>query len=234
MANGDASLPGYRGLRGQILLEVKKFQPVTAKQLSSVFGVSANAIRRHLKELELAGLVHFGREQHGLGAPAFAYRLTDEGEALFPNGYRDALTELLEQVAERDGRGAVVRLFEERYAQLTRKLQSELAVAPHERRLEVVARVMTEAGYMADWSETDGAFRFAEHNCALRAVVQRFPEVCAAEEQFLKDVLGAEVERQAHIVSGCNACEYAISFGAASPVVVPTPRKTAAPDQRQP
>lgn len=229
MANGDALVPGYRGMRGQILLEVKKSQPITAKQLSGVFGVSANAVRRHLKELELGGLVRFGREQHRLGAPAFAYRLTDEGEALFPNGYRDALTGLLEQVAERDGRDAVVGLFEERYAKLTRKLQSELALAPRERRLEVVTRIMTEAGYMAEWSESAGVFSFAEHNCALRAVVRRFPEVCAAEEKFLKDVLGANVARRAHIASGCNACEYAISFGASdTPVVTLAPRKTAA------
>lgn len=208
-----AALAGHRGLRGQVLLEVKKSQPITAKQLSSVFGVSANAVRRHLKELELEGLVRFGREQHGLGAPAFAYRLTEGGEALFPNGYRDALTELLRYVEEKEGRAAVVAMFEARYAELTRRLQAELAVAPRERRLEVVAQVMSDAGYMADWSEADGAFRLAEHNCAIRAVVQRFPEVCAVEEKFLREVLGAEVvERQAHIASGCNACEYVIGF----------------------
>jgi predicted ArsR family transcriptional regulator len=51
----------------------------------------------------------------------------------------------------------------------------------------------------------------------MRAVVERYPEICAAEERFLREVLTAEVERHAHIVSGCNACEYAISFGAARP-----------------
>ncbi len=51
------------------------------------------------------------------------------------------------------------------------------------------------------------------HNCAIRAVAERFPEVCSAEQQFLRDVLGAAVERRTHIASGCNACEYAITFG---------------------
>jgi predicted ArsR family transcriptional regulator len=41
--------------------------------------------------------------------------------------------------------------------------------------------------------------------------------VCAAEERFLTAVLGGSVERRAHIVSGCNACEYAVNFGAAAP-----------------
>ena len=208
-------ISGHRGLRSQLLLEVKKSQPVTAKDLGARFGVSPNAVRRHLKELEAEGLVHFAREQHGVGAPAFAYALTEQGEALFPNGYRDTLTEFLGQVVQRDGREAVVAMFEERYASLTRRLRAELDAAPREQRLTVVARVLTEAGYMAEWSEGDGTFRLAEHNCAMRAVVDRFPEICAAEERFLKDVLDAEVERQAHIVRGCNSCEYAINFGAA-------------------
>lgn len=212
---------GHRGLRGRILLEIKRSQPITAKELGVRFGVSANAVRRHLKELELELLVRFGREQQALGAPAFAYRLTDQGEAQFPNDYRDALTELLRHVAQKTGRGAVLEMFQGRYSQLTERLKVELAVAPAERRLEVVARVLTEAGYMAEWRETDGVFVLLEHNCAMRAVVEQFPEICVAEEKFLREVLGAGVERQAHIVRGCNACEYAITFGAPGSAAAP-------------
>jgi len=218
MTNGTQLVSGHRGLRAQILLEIKRSQPITAKQLGSLFGVSANAVRRHLKELEVDGLVRFGREQHGLGAPAFAYRLTDAGEALFPNGYRDTLLTMLDLVEAREGRSGVVKMFEARYEVLAERLRSELAATPAEQRLPVVARVLTDAGYMAEWSEADGVFRLAEHNCAMRAVVERFPEICAVEERFLRDVLGAQVEREAHIVRGCNSCEYAINF-------VPAPRR---------
>src|SRR5256885_5821713 len=151
MTNTAANLSGHRGLRSQILLEIKKSQPITAKDLGERFGVSANAVRRHLKELEIEGAVRFVRQQNGLGAPAFAYQLTEQGEALFPNGYRDALTEMLGQIAEREGRGAVVEMFEQRYALLARRLKAELEATPVERRLGVVARVLTEEGYMADW-----------------------------------------------------------------------------------
>jgi len=212
MATGAQPVTGLRGLRAQVLLEVKKAQPITAKQLGAVFGVSANAVRRHLKQLEVDGLVRFGREQQGLGAPAFAFWLTEQGEALFPNGYRDALLTMLEMVEAKDGRAGVVKMFEARYATLAGRLRRELAAAPRERRLEAVARALTEAGYMAEWHEADGVFHLAEHNCAMRAVVERFPEICAVEERFLRDVLSAEVERQAHIVRGCNACDYAINF----------------------
>jgi predicted ArsR family transcriptional regulator len=49
-----------------------------------------------------------------------------------------------------------------------------------------------------------------EHNCAIRLIAERFPEVCAAEERFIADLLGAPVTRQAHITKGANCCEYCI------------------------
>jgi len=215
MTNGNALVSGHKGLRGQVLVEIKKAQPVTAKALAETFGVSANAVRRHLKELEAEGLVHYGREHQEVGAPTFAYSLTEQGEALFPNGYRDTLTSMLDVVAESGGREAVVAMFEARYDQLARRIEAETAAVAPGRRLEVLARVLTEAGYMAEWSESDGTFRFAEHNCAMRALVERWPEICTVEERFLERVLGADVRRDAHIGSGCNSCEYAINFSAA-------------------
>jgi predicted ArsR family transcriptional regulator len=55
-----------------------------------------------------------------------------------------------------------------------------------------------------------------EHNCAIRLVAERFPEVCAAEQRFIADLLGAPVTRQAHIAKGANCCEYCLEKSATS------------------
>jgi len=213
MSGTGPQLSAHKGLRGEVLLELKRAQPLTAKQLAEKLGVSPNAVRHHLKELEAGSLIVYGREQRGVGAPTFAYRLSAAGEALFPRAYEATLTQLLERVAAKAGRGAAVELFEDHYRELTRRVLAELGGATAPERVALVARLMNEQGYMADWQEAAGQFRLAEHNCAIRAVAERFPEVCAAEERFLRDVLGAAVERRTHIASGCNACEYAITFG---------------------
>ena len=70
--------------------------------------------------------------------------------------------------------------------------------------------VLTSQGFMAEWSVEAGALTIAEHNCAVHAVAQQFPEICRAEEDFLRDVLGADIVRRAHIPAGCNSCEYAV------------------------
>jgi DeoR family suf operon transcriptional repressor len=215
MGSINSQLVAHKGLRGEILLELKRAQPLTAKQLAGKLRVSPNAIRHHLKELEANSLIVYGREQRGVGAPTYAYRLSARGEALFPRAYEETLTELLERVAEKGGRQAAVELFEDHYRELTGSVLAQLGGAAESERVDLVARLMNEQGYMAEWEESAGGFRLSEHNCAIRAVAERFPEVCAAEERFLRDVLGATVERRSHIASGCNACEYAINFGGA-------------------
>jgi DeoR family suf operon transcriptional repressor len=225
METNETGPAGQRGMRGQILMAVKKSQPTTVKELSIVFGVSSNAIRRHLKELELDGLVVYGREQRGMGAPTFAYSLTTQGEALFPNRYQDALAELLSHVEERAGRGEVNEIFAERFRTQAEQLKHEMGDQPVEERLQRLVQWLSDGGYMAEWKLENGAITLAEHNCAIRAVAQRYPEICAAEARFLTDVLAAGVERTEHITAGSNACTYSITVPP-SALLAPVPARS--------
>lgn len=209
----NSSLPlGQKGQRGAVLVQLKRGQRLSAKDLAGRLGVSLNAVRHHLKELEAEGLVGYEREHRGVGAPAFLYSLSPAGEALFPRRYEETLTALLDRIVEREGREAAVELLEAQVAGLAGRLRAELESTPPEQRLQAVARLRSEQGYMAEAAGSDGAGVLTEHNCAIQSVAQRFPEICAAEARFLAEVLGAEVERREHILSGCPACEYHVRF----------------------
>jgi predicted ArsR family transcriptional regulator len=105
-----------------------------------------------------------------------------------------------------------VALLESHFAVLTRRLQGELAGSTPDERLRALSRVLSEEGYMAEVTIRSGQATLTEHNCAIPAVAERFPEICAAEARFLADVLGAQVERREHILDGCSACEYHVRF----------------------
>ena len=219
-----ASIPGlagHRGLRGDILLELKRMQPLTAKQLADVFEVSANAVRRHLKELEAEGLVDYGREQRGTGAPTFTYRLSRDGEALFPNHYGQALTEILAYVAQQSGREAVQAMFAQRFRAHADRLRAELADATLEERVTAVVKLLSAQGFMAAWKIEKDTVMLAEHHCAVRAVAEQFPEICAAEVEFLREVLQSDLQRDSYIPDGCNACQYTINLGEGPGAVSP-------------
>lgn len=214
--------PAYKGPRGMLLVALKRSGSLTARELSEHLGLSSNAVRHHLKELEGEAVIGYRREQRGIGAPTYAWYLTPAGEALFPQRYKEVLTEVLDRVMEQTGRGAVVAALETRFADLARKLRGELADASPERRMEVVIRALVEGGFMAEWRAGDGAdgFRLTEHHCAIRAVAERFPEICAAEVRFLEEVLAAAVQRETHMLDGCTSCEYHVQFSApAEPVI---------------
>jgi len=202
---------GYRGIRGEIIVALKTSQPLTAKELAERFGVTPNALRRHLKEMENEGVVRYVREIHGVGGPVFAFSLTEAGEGLFPRSYERTLAEVLDLVREQQGDEGLVQLFQRRWDDIAAVARPELARLPVDQRATRLAELLTSLGYMAEARPVSGALPvLTEHNCAIRLIAERFPEVCAAEERFIADLLGAPVTRQAHIAKGANCCEYCI------------------------
>jgi DeoR family suf operon transcriptional repressor len=209
MAATSLSLAGFKGLRSDILVVLRKEQPLTARGLAARFGLTTNALRRHLTELVDAGLVEYRREIRGQGAPVFAYALTESGEALFPRAYVDPLLDALQSLREREGTEAVVQLFRKRWEVLAEGAMPRLATLPLHERAQLLAELLTAEGYMTEATAEHGdAATIRHHNCAVREIALRFPEVCSAEAEFIETVLGTPVERRAHLKDGCRACEY--------------------------
>ena len=211
------ALVGYRGLQAELLLALKKHQPLTARELAARFDVTPNAMRRHLETLEAAGVVRHQREVRGVGGPVHAFSLTPSGEALFPRAYASVLLDALAA----QGRAGVATFFRQRWAELAADAVPALAQLPLHERVQLVAELWTSLGYMAE-AGTDpatGAPVLRKHNCAVRAVAERWPEVCATEQAFIAELVGEPVTRTAHILAGCNACEYRVAVPTAPPDV---------------
>lgn len=218
MAATSLTLAGFKGMRSDILVVLRKEQPLTMRALADHFGLTANALRRHLTELVDAGLVMYRREIRGQGAPTFAYSLSDAGEALFPRAYIDPLVDALESLRAREGTEAVVALFRKRWDTMAESAMPRLVTLPLHERAQLLAELLTAEGYMSEAIAGLGDdTTIRHHNCAVREIALRFPEVCSAEAEFIETVLGAPVERRAHLKDGCRACEY----GATQPVQLP-------------
>ena len=220
MEDVQGTLGGFRGLRAELLVALKKAQPLTAQELGSQFGLTANALRRHLKVLEEDGLVQYRREIRGVGGPVFAYSLTDSGEQLFPRSYATVLTTALEALRTTEGGSAAVsRVLEAEWSALAGEAAPLLESLPVHERLSLVAELLTSKGYMAEAQvvhaegsdgvgEPVGTLRM--HNCAIRAIAERFPEACAVEAEMMERMIGAPLQRGAHRLTGCVRCEYSV------------------------
>ncbi len=205
------ALPGYRGLKADILVALKKSQPLTVKELAERFDLTANALRRHLEVLEEDGMISHRSEVRGVGAPVHAYVLTADGEGLFPQAFTAALAEVLDVMRKAGATDEVVAVFRRKWDQLADDARPLLAGLSFAERVQLLAELLNADGFMAEAevpSPTRAVIR--AHHCAIRAVAERFPEVCGAEQQFLEVVLGAPVVREQHILDGCNHCVFTV------------------------
>ena len=209
------ALGGFRGLRADLLVALKKLQPLSAHDLGAQFGLTANALRRHLKVLEDDGLVRFAREVRGVGAPVYCYSLSAAGEALFPRSYLSVLTTTLELVQRELGDAAVTEVLAADWARLVEEAGPVLRELPLSERVALVAELLTSKGYMADVVHDgvagDGVTTTLRiHNCTMREIAERFPEACAVEAKYVEELLGVPLVRGRHRQDGCGRCEYAV------------------------
>lgn len=209
------ALGGFRGVRADLLVALKKAQPMTAHELGDRFGLTANALRRHLKALEEDGLVRFVREVRGVGAPVYTFSLTAAGEALFPRSYVAVLATALDALRAQRGDAAVTSVLESEWNQLAEAAGPVLSALPLSERVALVAELLTAKGYMAESVDTspngDGAVTTLRiHNCAVREIAERFPEACDVEAKFVEKLLGVPLVRGQHRLDGCGRCEYGV------------------------
>jgi len=213
------ALVGYRGIQADLLLALKKRQPLTARELAALFDLTPNAMRRHLETLEAAGIVRHTREVRGVGGPVHAFTLTGGGEALFPRQYATVLLETLDAIAADRGRAGVSEFFRRKWTALAADAGPALQQLPLSERVQLMAELWTSMGYMAeaDVEDASGLPVLRKHNCAIRAVAEQYPEVCATEAEFIAEVLGVPVVRRQHILAGCNTCEYVVGGAQRAP-----------------
>jgi DNA-binding transcriptional ArsR family regulator len=103
-------LPAVRGTRG-VVLRLLRGCELTADELAARLGVTPNAARFHLAELERGGLVAQRAVRRGPRKPSNGYSLTARGEAVLSKCYDALLNAVLRDVRAEHPPGAVEALF---------------------------------------------------------------------------------------------------------------------------
>jgi predicted ArsR family transcriptional regulator len=199
-----------------IVQHLKQHSGATAQEIAAAMGVTAVAIRKHLEVLAEEGKVAVRRLPLPRGRPKFVYELTGEAASLFPKAYDRLAVDLLDEVVSMDGEEKLGRLFRVRNEKLVSQYMDRLGNKGFVERLEELARLRDEEGYMAVLRHREGSYVLTEHHCPIYAVAQRFPAACECEAELFKQVLDRDVERETRLVDGQASCTYRIA-GSLSP-----------------
>ncbi len=206
--------PGL-GESQRLLLESLKLKgEATLSELGEEIVLARETMRDHLKTLKGLGLVvRTGVRRSGAGRPEVQYRLSALGEELFPQRERKLLRELVSYLIGNGHQGLLVEFFEAWGASQREDLQAQVRDLDPSDRLEAVAEILTDQGFLADVAGGQtGPPRLRIYHCPLCGLVDVCKLPCQAESALLSDLLGARLEREAFMPDGDATCTYAVTF----------------------
>jgi predicted ArsR family transcriptional regulator len=214
MSSNDLENPP-RPAADRILLLLKTRGPQTAADLGKATGVTGEAARQQLVRLAADGLVVATAEHRGVGRPAQVWRLTDAGNARFPDAHAALTADLIRSIRTQLGEDVLDRLIDARAAESKAAYATELAgAADLGERVTRLAAARTREGYMAESRAQGGGYLLVENHCPICVAASACQGFCRAELDTFREVLGpdASVERTEHIVGGDRRCAYRISL----------------------
>ena len=212
---GETRQSGERKTRRAIVKLLKTEGPLGSAQLAERLGLTAMAVRLHLYALQSEGLVTAEDRPVPVGRPAKFWRLTREADRHFPEAYAELSVALIDAMQETFGAEGLGRVLASRCARQQADYSKRIRPRDSiEKKLEELARIRTEEGYMAEVRpEEGGGFLLVESHCPICAAANACQGFCSTELDLFRTVLGpgVEVERVEHIVSGDQRCAYRVT-----------------------
>jgi predicted ArsR family transcriptional regulator len=211
----SAAAAAPRATRRALVKLLKTDGPLDSAQLASRLRLTPMAVRQHLYALQREKLVTAEERPVPIGRPAKYWKLTRQADTLFPDAYAELNVALIDAVGVAFGPKGMQRLLETREAKQRAEYRKRVdRSAPLKTRLQQLARVRSDEGYMADVKPAGrGRFLFIENHCPICAAATACQGFCATELDLFRAVLGpgVSVERTEHVVSGDRRCVYTVS-----------------------
>lgn len=198
----------------RILMFLKMRGEATSLLISKELSITKEGARKHLLNLAEEGLITSVSKSEGVGRPSTYYTLTEKGLSQFPDSHADVTVQILRSVKNLLGDNALDLLINDREKTTYERYEKALLNAESlEQRLDVLVKVRSEEGYMAEWTKEDDAYFLIENHCPICAAASECQGFCRAELSNFQNLIGQayRVERVNHILSGGQRCVYKIT-----------------------
>ena len=195
----------FNSTKGKLLLLLCR-GPRTVNELMAELGVTDNAVRAQLANLQEADLVRPVGLRPGTRKPHVEYELTPKARRLFPEAYEHALKVLVGVMHERlppaEARGLLKEVAKRVLGGWVGELRSP---EPRGRLAELFRKI---SGITAAVSLGDEGNRAVVRacGCPLASVTADNPQVCGALAEVLGDVLGGTVRERCHRGDSPRCC----------------------------
>lgn len=198
----------------KILYILKTRGPQTAQFVAEMLDMTSMGARQHLQALHEQELVSTFDRSEKRGRPSRYWQLTNKANERFPDRHNDLTISLIDAVKTVFGDQGMEQLIAQRekqalesYSEATRKCNNLLE------RVETLAQMRSEEGYMATVESDESGIWLFENHCPICEAAAACQNFCRSELEIFSQVLGtdASVERKEHIVNGARRCSYLIT-----------------------
>ncbi len=107
---GSSMIAG-RSTRMEVLELLRRKGPSSAETIAGDLGVTPNAVRQHLTNLERDAFVISHPERGARGRPALLFSLTERADSVFPKRYGQLASMVLQEVQDMGGEDALDEIF---------------------------------------------------------------------------------------------------------------------------
>jgi predicted ArsR family transcriptional regulator len=195
--------------RQQILDYLRQHGRATVKDLDAHLSLTSTGVRQHLTVLEREGLVEAHEERGHVGRPALVYRLTEQGDALYPKAYDQLAIILLEEV--RAGGGAQLQSLVRRAAtRFADPYRDRLEGKPLAERVQEASEIIRERGFLADCRQDGDDWLIEQYTCPFPRVARQNSCVCALDVEFVRQLVGADARLSTSLLRGDHACTFRV------------------------
>lgn len=205
----SSNTPGLGESQKAIIEAIKRRGSRTIRSLAAELDLSVETVRDHLKSLTALGLARRATTlKERPGRPEIVYALTPAAEAVFPRREGEILAALASYLKQ-TGNEPLLRDFYQRF--IASRREEALARVAHlsgQARVEEVARILSELGFMAVLEGDHERTKLRLCHCPLRDLVAVTQIPCGIEVGFIHELLGERATRISHMPAGGESCSY--------------------------
>lgn len=204
--------------RKQILDHLRHRSRATIRELGGQLGLTSTGIRQHLTILEREGLVEAHEERGQIGRPALVYRLSEQGDALYPKTYDQLANVLLEEVREVAGAQVLQTLLRRVARRFGEPYQERVQDLPLQERVSEAAQIIRERGCSAEVVQDGDGWLIKQYTCPVPNVARQHSCVCSLDVEFVRQLVGTDARLTTSLLRDDPACTFRIRRNeAASP-----------------
>jgi len=199
-----------RSTRMEVLELLRRRGRSSAETIATDLGVTPNAVRQHLTNLERDGFVVSQPERSSRGRPALLFALTERADSVFPKRYGQLATMGLQEVQEMGGPQALDEVFERVAARHASAIERDLEGLGFEEKMDRVVAWIGRAGTLAEQTATEEGIKVTIHNCPFRNTALKFPQVCTITPQLISRLIGTAVSQSDSIHRHDPYCSFVV------------------------